>query len=129
MSPHKERGESILVTILTLRFIGIFYLVNVRRTNAIVRDGMIRAVGVDIAIPADAQVIDGKGKILWPASSTCTYTSATNAAQFLEDALDSGVTTKTGNVGCELSLANKLLLMATATHSSNARFRCAATNE
>ena len=38
----------------------------IRRTTVIVRDGMIRAVGSDIAIPPSAQIVDGKGKTLLP---------------------------------------------------------------
>ncbi len=78
----------------------------IRRTNVIVRDGMIRAVGVDVAIPNSAQVIDGEGKTLLPAFfDSHVHLGATNAEQFLKDALDFGVATELEMWGSELSLA------------------------
>src|SRR5262249_9413638 len=38
----------------------------IRRTTVLVRDGMIRAVGADVAIPPSAIMVDGKGRTLLP---------------------------------------------------------------
>ena len=35
--------------------------------TVVVRDGLIEAVGIDVAIPADAETIDGDGLTIWPA--------------------------------------------------------------
>lgn len=67
----------------------------IRRTTVLVRDGMIRAVGADIAIPPSAQVIDGKGKtLLHGLFDAHTHLGATQGEEFLRDALDFGVTTE-----------------------------------
>lgn len=92
---------------LVFRNVGVFDGSRmIRPTNVIVRDGMIRAVGVDVAIPVTAQVIDGEGKTLLPAFFDAhVHLGATNAEQFLKDALDFGVATELEMWGSELSLA------------------------
>lgn len=67
----------------------------IRRTTVIVRDGMIRAIGPDIAIPPAAQVVEGEGKTLLPGLIDAhTHLGLTYGEQFLQDALIFGVTTE-----------------------------------
>ncbi len=83
----------------------------IRNTNVIVRDGMIRAVGANLTIPASAQVIDGKGKTLLPGFFDAhIHLGIMFGEQFLKDALDFGVTTELEMWGSEMSrtLRNKL---------------------
>jgi imidazolonepropionase-like amidohydrolase len=76
-----------------------------RRTTVLVRDGMIRAVGAEVAIPPSAKVIDGKGKTLLPGLFDAhTHLGVYQAEQFLRDALDFGVTTELEMWGSEASL-------------------------
>src|SRR6185312_10660966 len=77
----------------------------IRRTTVLVRDGMIRAVGSDIVIPASAQIIDGKGKTLLPGLFDAhTHLGVRFAEAFLRDALTFGVTTELEMGGSEASL-------------------------
>jgi imidazolonepropionase-like amidohydrolase len=77
-----------------------------RRTTVLVRDGMIRAVGSDIAIPPTAQIVDGKGKTLLPGLFDAhTHLGVRQAKQFLQDALAFGITTELEMWGSEASLA------------------------
>src|SRR3954469_15443016 len=83
----------------------------IRRTNVLVRDGMIRAVGAVVAIPPSAQVIDGKGKTLLPGLFDAhTHLGVRNAEEFLRDALDFGVTTEfdMGSSGPTLALRKQM---------------------
>src|SRR2546422_266654 len=78
----------------------------IRRTTVLVRGGMIRAVGPDIAIPPSAQIIDGAGKTLLPGFFDAhTHLGETYGEQFLKDALDFGVTTELEMWGSRPSLA------------------------
>ncbi len=78
----------------------------IRHTNVLVRAGMIRAVGADVATPPAAQVIDGKGKTLLPGLfDSHTHLGITQGEQFLRDALDFGVTTELEMWGSDASLA------------------------
>ena len=47
----------------------------IRRTNVLVREGMIRAVGPDVIIPPAAQIVDGRGRPSCPDSLTRTRIS------------------------------------------------------
>lgn len=77
----------------------------IRRTNVLVRDGMIRAVGADILIPPSAQIVDGKGKTLLPGLFDAhTHLGVRIAEAFLRDALTFGVTTELEMAGSEASL-------------------------
>lgn len=76
----------------------------IRGATVVVRDGMIRAVGVNVAIPESAQVIDGKGKTLLPGLFDAhIHLGMTFGEQFLKDALDFGVTTELEMWGAESS--------------------------
>ena len=76
-----------------------------RRTTVIVRDGMIRAVGPDVAIPPSARVVDGKGKTLLPGLFDAhAHLGVRIAEAFLRDALTFGVTTELEMGGSEVSL-------------------------
>ena len=78
----------------------------IRRTNVLVRGGMVRAVGRDVIVPASAQVIDGRGKTLLPGLFDAHIHLGTwRGEQFLQDALDFGVTTELEMGGGEASLA------------------------
>jgi imidazolonepropionase-like amidohydrolase len=67
---------------------------------------MIRAVGSDLAIPASAEVIDGKGKTLLPGFFDAhIHLGMTFGEQFLRDALDFGVTTELEMWGADTSVA------------------------
>jgi imidazolonepropionase-like amidohydrolase len=81
----------------------------IRRTNVVVRGGMIRAVGTDVVIPPSAQVIDGKGKTLLPGLFDAhTHLGIKNGEQFLRDALNFGVTTELEMWGSSESLALRM---------------------
>jgi imidazolonepropionase-like amidohydrolase len=76
-----------------------------RRTTLVVRDGMIRAVGPDVAIPPSARVVDGKGQTLLPGLFDAhTHLGVRIAEAFLRDALTFGVTTELEMGGSEVSL-------------------------
>ena len=78
----------------------------VRNTNVVVRDGMIRAIGQDIALPSSAEVIDGKGKTLLPGLIDAhVHLGIALGEQFLRDALSFGVTTELEMWGSDASLA------------------------
>jgi len=75
-----------------------------RRTTVLVRDGMIRAVGADVAIPPSAQVIDGQGQTLLPGLFDAhVHLGVVNVERFLEDALNFGVTTELEMWGSDAS--------------------------
>jgi imidazolonepropionase-like amidohydrolase len=83
----------------------------IRGTTVLVRDGMIRSVGVGLVIPPSAQMVDGKGKTLLPGLFDAhTHLGDTNGEQFLRDALDFGVTTELVMWGSDpiLKLRNKM---------------------
>lgn len=78
----------------------------IRRATVLVRGGMIRAVGRDVAVPPSAEVVDGRGKTLLPGLFDAhTHLGMTHGEQFLRDALDFGVTTEFEMAGGEASLA------------------------
>ncbi len=78
----------------------------IRRTTVLVRDGMVRAVGRDVAVAASAEVIDGRGRTLLPGLfDTHTHLGMMQGEQFLRDALDFGVTTEFEMWGGDASLA------------------------
>ena len=78
----------------------------IRRTNVLVRDGMIRAVGADIMVPPAAQVVDGKGKTLLPGLFDAhIHLGMRNGEAFLQDALNFGVTTELEMWGSVESIA------------------------
>ena len=78
----------------------------IRRTNVLVRGGMVRAVGRDFALPPSALVVDGRGKTLLPGLFDAHIHLGTwRGEQFLQDALDFGVTTEFEMGGSEASLA------------------------
>jgi imidazolonepropionase-like amidohydrolase len=67
----------------------------IRRTTVLVRDGMIRAVGTDVAIPPSAHLVDGEGKTLLPGLFDAhIHLGYAQAEQFLRDALNFGITTE-----------------------------------
>lgn len=77
----------------------------IRRTTVIVRDGMIRAIGPDAAIPPAAQVVEGEGKTLLPdLIDAHTHLGMTYGEQFLQDALIFGVTTELEMWGASTSI-------------------------
>jgi imidazolonepropionase-like amidohydrolase len=85
----------------------------IRRTTVLVRGGMIRAVGTDVAIPPSAQVIDGKGQTLLPGLIDAhMHLGAMQGEQFLQDALDFGVTTELEMWGSAASLALRKKMVA-----------------
>ena len=99
----------------------------IRRTTVLVRDGMIRAIGADVAIPPSAQVIDGKGKTLLPGLFDAhIHLGTALAEQFLRDALDFGVTTELEMWGSDASLALRRK-MASGGFEDAADFRTAGT--
>jgi imidazolonepropionase-like amidohydrolase len=99
----------------------------VRHTTILVRGGMIRGVGVDVAIPPSAQVIDGKGKTLLPGLFDAhTHLGAMQGEQFLQDALDFGITTELEMWGSDASLALRKKMSA-GSFSGTADFRTAGT--
>lgn len=63
----------------------------IEQVNVLVNDGVITAVGADLAAPADAIVIDGAGKTLLPGLIDCH--THTFAEVMLQQALIFGVTT------------------------------------
>jgi imidazolonepropionase-like amidohydrolase len=66
-----------------------------RRATVVVRDGMIRAVGTDVAVPAGATVVEGRGRTLLPGLFDAhTHLGTTFGETFLADALRFGVTTE-----------------------------------
>jgi imidazolonepropionase-like amidohydrolase len=76
-----------------------------RRTTVIVHDGMIRAVGPDVAIPPSARLVDANGKTLLPGLFDAhTHLGVRLAAAFLRDASTFGVTTELEMGGSEVSL-------------------------
>jgi imidazolonepropionase-like amidohydrolase len=99
----------------------------IRRTNVLVRDGMIRAVAPDIVIPSAAQIVDGKGKTLLPGLFDAhTHLGATHGEQFLRDALSFGVTTELEMWGSDPDLALRKK-MAAGGFVETADFRTAGT--
>lgn len=66
------------------------------RTNVVVRDGRIVAVGADVAIPAGVQAIDGSGRTLLPGLIDAHVHSWGDARR---DALRFGVTTELDMMG------------------------------
>jgi imidazolonepropionase-like amidohydrolase len=67
----------------------------VRRVTVIVRDGMIRAVGPDAAVPPGAEVVEGRGRTLLPGLLDAhAHLGSTFGEAFLADALRFGVTTE-----------------------------------
>jgi imidazolonepropionase-like amidohydrolase len=67
----------------------------IRRTNVLVRGGMVRAVGRDVVIPPSAQVVEGAGKTLLPGLFDAhMHLGMRFGEEFLRDALDFGVTTE-----------------------------------
>jgi imidazolonepropionase-like amidohydrolase len=83
----------------------------IRRTNVLVREGMIRDVGSDIVIPPSTQIVDGKGKTLLPGFFDAhTHLGVFNGEQFLRDALSFGVTTELemGSSDKDLTLRKKM---------------------
>ena len=94
----------------------------IRRTTVLVRGGMIRAVGPNIAIPPSAQIIQGEGKTLLPGFFDAhTHLGEYNGYQFLEDALDFGVTTELEMFGSGPSLALRKKLAAGDTDAADLR--------
>jgi imidazolonepropionase-like amidohydrolase len=78
----------------------------IRRTTVLVHGGMIRGVGADFAIPPSTQVVDGQGKTLLPGLFDAhTHLGGTYGEQFLQDALDFGITTELEMFGSAVSLA------------------------
>ncbi len=85
----------------------------IRRTTVVVRDGMIRAVGADAAIPPSAEVVDGKGKTLLPGLFDAhVHLGLMQCEQFLHDALDFGVTTELEMWGSDAAVELKKRMAA-----------------
>src|SRR5687767_5910490 len=77
-----------------------------RRASVLVRDGMIRSVGPETAVPPAAEVVDGAGKTLLPGLFDAhTHLGIVNTRPFLADALRFGVTTEIEMGGTAASLA------------------------
>src|SRR5437764_1310552 len=97
----------------------------IRSTTILVRGGMIRALGADVAIPPPAQAIDCKGKTLLPGLFDAhTHLGATQGEQFLQDALNFGITTELEMWGSDASLALRKK-MAAGGFTDTADFRTA----
>jgi imidazolonepropionase-like amidohydrolase len=80
----------------------------VRRTTILVRDGIIRAVGPETVIPADAQIVEGEGRTLLPGLIDAhTHLGLMFGEQFLREALTFGVTTELEMWGAATSMALK----------------------
>src|SRR5579875_128148 len=76
-----------------------------RGVNVVVENGMIRAVGSSVTIPSAAEVVEGKGKTLLPGLiDSHTHLGEKLVREFLEDALDFGVTTELEMGGSAQSL-------------------------
>jgi imidazolonepropionase-like amidohydrolase len=98
-----------------------------RRTTVLVRDGMIREVGPDVAVPPTATVVDGRGKTLLPGLVDAhTHLGTTFGETFLEDALRFGVTTELEMAGSAASLELRRRL-ATGVTTDGADLRTAGT--
>jgi imidazolonepropionase-like amidohydrolase len=82
--------------VLAFRGVDVFDGVrSTRGTTVLVRDGMIRAVGPDVALPPGAEIVDGAGRTLLPGLLDAhTHLGMTFGETFLEDALRFGVTTE-----------------------------------
>src|SRR5688572_2043259 len=86
-----------------------------RRTTVLVRDGMIREVGPDVAVPPGAEVVEGRGRTLLPGLVDAhTHLGTTFGETFLEDALRFGVTTELEMAG---SAASHEIRRRLATHA------------
>lgn len=80
----------------------------IRRTNVLVRDGLVSAIGRNFAIPQSAQVIDGQGKTLLPGLIDAhVHLGITQGDQFLREALNFGVTTELEMWGGDTSIRLK----------------------
>ena len=76
----------------------------IRNTTVIVSDGMIRAVGPDLALPEQAEIVDGKGKTLLPGLIDAhVHLGLVQGERFLRDAMLFGVTTELEMWGSEAS--------------------------
>lgn len=94
----------------------------IRRTTVLVRDGMVRAVGQGIEIPASAEVIDGSGKTLLPGLIDAhVHLGIAQGEQFLRDALNFGVTTELEMWGSDASLALRNKIAAGVTDLADLR--------
>lgn len=97
------------------------------RVTVLVRDGMIRAVGPDVAVPPGVEVVEGAGRTLLPGLFDAhTHLGTTFGETFLEDALRFGVTTELEMGGGAASHAIRRRL-ATDAPSSGADLRTAGT--
>ena len=77
----------------------------IRRVNVVVVDGMIRAIGAQVSLPAQAEIVEGKGKTLLPGLfDSHTHLGEKFVQQFLRDALDMGITTELEMGGSPVSL-------------------------
>ncbi len=78
----------------------------IRNTNVVVKDGMIRAIGPDTALPSSAEIIDGKGKTLLPGFIDAhVHLGIAQGEKFLRDAMVFGVTTELEMWGSDASFA------------------------
>lgn len=97
-----------------------------RRTTVVVRDGMIRDVGANAAVPSSASVVDGRGKTLLPGLFDAHVHIGTYAPeQALRDALVFGVTTELEMGGSDANIALRNRIAAGAADLAD--LRCAGT--
>jgi imidazolonepropionase-like amidohydrolase len=100
----------------------------VLRTNVVVRDGIIQAVGPDTAIPASAQIVEGEGRTLLPGLIDAhTHLGLKFGEQFLQEALIFGVTTELEMWGAATSMALKSQSTSTSTSTSTSAAAASAT--
>ena len=102
--------------VLVFRDVDVFDGVRLTRgTTVVVRGGMIRAVGPDVAVPPGAEVVQGRGRTLLPGLFDAhTHLGTTFGETFLADALRFGVTTELEMGGSEASFELRRRLSAGA---------------
>lgn len=90
-SPPYAKGPT-----LAFRDVDVFDGIRMlRHVNVLVANGMIQAVGASAAIPESAMVVEGQGKTLLPGLiDSHTHLGEKLVRNFLQDALDFGVTTE-----------------------------------
>src|SRR5690242_14406224 len=68
VTPAAERSDSLRPTVFAIKDARVVAAPGrvLPRATVVIRDGLIEAVGADVAAPADALVMDGKGLTVYP---------------------------------------------------------------